>query len=257
MLAGLAVDVHRLARELGARRMDRLAAMLEDGRHRVTGRASGSPGPARARAARPRSRRRATRGRARSARRRTARAWCDRGHASRSACCGGARARRSSRTSRLTWTGSRAIGAWPAPSIATSRAPVSSATSAPRSNGMTWSRVPWTIVTGQETLRHSACHAGLSCGSRSSPSMLAISASGVVSSPHATQSSICLVECGSRKDLARRRTRGSRGSRAASGGGCTSPTPRSRRARRRSPRLARGPDGTAGEIATTPATRSG
>ena len=49
----------------------------------------------------------------------------------------------------LTSTGWRACGTWPAPSISTSRPPVTSATARPRSTGWQLSSVPWITSTGQ------------------------------------------------------------------------------------------------------------
>ena len=53
--------------------------------------------------------------------------------------------------SRLTSTGWRALGMWPAPTMRTCSAPVSSAKARPRSNGWQLSRSPWTTSTGQRT----------------------------------------------------------------------------------------------------------
>ena len=99
-----------------------------------------------------------------------------------------------SRSSRLTLTGSRACGPWPEPLSITSSAPLSSASAIPRALPVIASREPW--ITSEGHCMRRARSRTVSGGIQSSTSM-SISVCGVVSSPHPTQSSIALVECGS------------------------------------------------------------
>ena len=162
-----------------------------------------------------------------------------------------ARAQTKSRSSRLTFTGSRACGAWPEPSSVTSSPPVSSASAAPAPAGGPRPRRRGSRAPGSGRARRAPARSPR----RIVPPCVAISVSGSVSSPQPTQSSICLVECGSVKHCAKKNSR-NRGSRAASSGGCTWPSPRRCRAPRRTrSRPCRGvwaASGTAGPMKTTP-----
>ena len=124
VLGGLALDVLRLAREVAARRMNRLALAVEDTRHGMLREPIDLEAVDACLAARARSRRRAARGRGRSATRRRAPAWPRRpGRGGRGA---GSRSKPGSRNSRNAWftcTGFRAIGPWPEPSTASRRVP--------------------------------------------------------------------------------------------------------------------------------------
>ena len=83
----------------------------------------------------------------------------------------------------------------PAPSSVTRRPCVASASAAPRASGTIASASPWITSDGHRTRAQSS----RTSSTESSPgaSSVAISVSGVVSSPQPMQSSICLVECGS------------------------------------------------------------
>ena len=71
---------------------------------------------------------------------------------------------------------------------------------------MTRSSAPWITSTGQRTREQSA---RTSSSGRMS-AYVAISTSGVVSSPHPTQSSLTFVECGSLNISAKKNSRKSR-----------------------------------------------
>ena len=101
-----------------------------------------------------------------------------------------------SRKSRLTTTGSRACGRWPAPSSATNLPPVSSANRSDRSCGWHMSAVPCTANTGHSMRPSNASAAALS-GTQSGACSAMIMESRSTSMAHPTQSSHCLVECGS------------------------------------------------------------
>ena len=92
------------------------------------------------------------------------------------------------------------------------------------------SSVPWTISIGQVTARQVASTASRSPGR--SASMSASIASTDPSSAHSTASSICFVECGS-EVISSKKKRTNPGSRAASSGGSASPSLRRSAARRR------------------------
>jgi hypothetical protein len=154
------------------------------------------------------ARRRARRGRGRSARRCTARAGARRLRVHVRVAAAAARVGELAQQ-QVDWHGSRPRG-WPAPSSATSRAHRQLGDLDATLEGDDVIASP---VDDRDGAGDAAAHRmprRLSYGSRSSPSMLAISASGVVSSPHATQSSICLVECGSTKTSAKKNSRKSR-----------------------------------------------
>ena len=113
-----------------------------------------------------------------------------------------------SRSSRLTRTGSRAVGAWPEPSMRTSSPPVSAAIRSAPSTALMPSWVPWMASTGRRMLRHSASTSSASRRPPASiPCTVAISVSAVVSRPQVTQSSCCLVECGSGNTWAKKNAR--------------------------------------------------
>ena len=157
---------------------------------------------ARARAARRRSRRRARRGRARSARRRTARAW-SRSSAARP---GPRRAAAARRVGELAQQQVDLDGVARLRSVARAldraraRAPVSSASRAAALERDDRGRAsPWTTSDRAADAAAQRLHAWPSSAAVVAVDCVAISVSGVVSSPHATQSSICFVECGSRK----------------------------------------------------------
>ena len=98
----------------------------------------------------------------------------------------------------LTRTGSRAMGACPAPSIRVSDAPVRSASCSPTACALIRSAVPWTTCTGQRTdfANSSNGSAARRPGSRRA-SVVATSVSASMSADHDIMSSICLVECAS------------------------------------------------------------
>ena len=112
-----------------------------------------------------------------------------------------------SATSVLTLTGSRAWGACPAPSSRTSRPPSWSASSAPRQGSVWASSVPWITSTGQRTRGPSAATSAGSMILVSQPRNPARIVSMSVSRAQPTQSSICLVECGSVKHVAKKNSR--------------------------------------------------
>ena len=126
------------------------------------------------------------------------------GAASSDAAAGGGQM--NSRSSRLSLTGSRAFGRWPAPSSVTSAPPVASASASPCVSGRTRSRSPWMTSIGHRTRSHIAREVLVARPGRG-PRVVSASVSGVVSSAQPTQSSICLVECGSLKHLAKKNSR--------------------------------------------------
>jgi hypothetical protein len=69
------------------------------------------------------------------------------------------------------------------------------------------SRLPWITSTGQRMPRNSACTEAVFGSPASAPSTVRINVSGVVSRPHATVSSRCLVECGSGKTSPKKNSR--------------------------------------------------
>jgi hypothetical protein len=84
---------------------------------------------------------------------------------------------------------------WPAPSMAISGAPVSSASRSARAWGWQRSSSPWTISSGARTRRQISSTSSLE--SAKGASTAANITSALVSKAQPTQSSICLVECGS------------------------------------------------------------
>ena len=102
----------------------------------------------------------------------------------------------------LTFTGSRADGPCPACSSSTSSPPVSSASRSPNAAGRMRSSVPCTTTTG-----HVTCRASGATGSHTAPShpirpaVVSARVCGEISCAQPTQSSICLVECGSENIL--------------------------------------------------------
>ena len=137
--------------------------------------------------------------------------------------------------SRLTSTGSRPCGPWPPPSTVTSGPPVSSASRSPTA----WGRMRSSRAVDHEDR---AAHPGAQLFRWRQVAAVAAEPAGgrvgeraraSISWPQPTQSSICLVEWGSREHLPEEEAGGSRRSRRrASGGGCTWPSPRWCRARR-------------------------
>ena len=114
----------------------------------------------------------------------------------------GAAWRTKSAIHRLTGTGCRAGGRWPAPAIRINRPRVSSANRAPAAGGAHRSSSPWMTRTGQCTPRSTASIAGRP-GTDRGASSPAISVSGPVSRAQDTQSSYGLVECGSGSSVAK------------------------------------------------------
>ena len=112
-----------------------------------------------------------------------------------------------SATSVFTLTGSRTWGACPAPSSRTSWPPSSPARAAPTPAGTWASSVPWTTSTGQRTRGQSAATSAGSMILVSQPRNPARIVSMSVSSAQPTQSSICLVECGSVKHWEKKNSR--------------------------------------------------
>ena len=212
-----------LAGQVRAGRVDALAARLPARSSPDAGRASRSPDRGAACAARRRSPRRAGRGRGRSARRCTARA-CGRARPRAQRRGAGAGAAKS-RSSRFTLTGSRTCGRV-ARSLRAGRAGrrIASASAVPRR---------WPDDRVGRPLDRPASGSGpgaqSSAASRARrawpPSSVAderLRAS--VSRPQPTQSSVGLVECGSVNIWEKKNSR-KPGSRAASSGGSTSPSP--------------------------------
>ena len=145
-------------------------------------------------AARARSRDRAARARGRSATRRRARAAGAR--RARRQVGGGDGGSRNSRSSRLTRTGSRALGEWPLPSSVTSRPPVSAASSAP-------SACTADAIVVAVDHEHGAAHAARQLARLAPRSSFGASTvldeelAGRARSPIRGRVSICRVECGS------------------------------------------------------------
>ena len=262
MLAGLAVDVRALAGQLGAGRVDRLAARARARRSPGPGPASRSPDPGTRGAARRRSRRRASAwprpigDETNSARRDRLVLRCHGGRR------GGTPATRStnSRSSRLICTGSRAVGAWPPPSIVTSSPPVSRATASPRANGMMRSSSPWTTSTGQRTDRQSASTAR----DRRARARALGGDHGLRRRVQAPGDAVLdlLGRVRLREDLRPEELEEAALVRAASSGGCTSPSPRGVGTRRRTTRVARSGGAASASappapIRNAPSTRSG
>ena len=118
------------------------------------------------------------------------------------------RASTKSRISRLASTGWRPGIMWSAPSTTTSGAPVSSASARAATSGWQRSSVPWTRSIGQRTARQ------IASTRRRSSSLGDVASASIASTDrrraHSTASSICFVECGSRRDLAEEEAREAR-----------------------------------------------
>ena len=254
----------------GVRRAVRAAvpAGVEDDDAEVAGRGTGSALPEpRVRDGRGREEQERRRPRRRTPRRRRGRRRARRSPPGRGSGRATARARPSrtitaaapmkSRSSRLKTTGIACMRRVPPPSSEHELAARASASAIPRLATRIASLVPWRTSTGQRTRgelprlpRRRTSRVELRGDRASRASSRA---------PSRRQSSICFVECGSRRS-ARRRTRGSRGSRATSSGGCTSPTlvgVEPRPPRRRSPAPQRLGQRRGGPMKIAPATRSG
>ena len=175
-------------------------------------------------------RRRAGRGRARSARRCRARA-CARdlpAHPARAAARGGAT---KSRSSRLTLTGSRTWGPWPEPSSRTSSPPVPRRARCPGAAPVIASSSPWMTSTGQlhARARARACSSGVEPGP---PAWRSESRRRLEAPADAVLDRLGRVRLG--EHLREEELEEAAVVRAASSGGCTSPSPRRCRARRSS-----------------------
>ena len=221
------VDVRGLRRELGARGMDRLAARLEQRRHRAAAPASGPRGRGRCRRS---SRAIAT----------SRHAWPRPiGEETSSARCGraaGAHPVRGARRGRLEAPGELVDQPVDEHRVARhrdvarrrragrARPPVSSASATPRSNGWQLSRSPWTTSTGQRTRRQIA----------STSSFVVATGSAVVHQQHVDPAVEpvgdgvldLLRRVRLREHLAEEELEEARGSRARCSGGCPSPSPR-------------------------------
>ena len=114
-----------------------------------------------------------------------------------------------SRSSRLILTGSRAFGICPEPCRVTNSPAVASASAAPCLRGRTWSSSPWITSVGQRTREHVSLKLSVLQASPI-PRVVSASVSGSVSSAQPMQSSICLLECGSVKHLAKKNSRNPR-----------------------------------------------
>ncbi len=199
VLGGLALDVAGLAGQERPRPGGSAPSAAPAARSPGAGPASAPPGRAAACAARRRWPGRGGRGRGRWARRCTAPASAGSAAGSRSAAARPAAGRNRSAKSRIAWlttTGSRACGRCPAPSSSSRSPPVSSATRSPRAHGWQRSSLP---VDGQHGAADPRRRASVS--SRLTDDSGPSSCSSIVSAPisiaQPTQSSRCLVECGS------------------------------------------------------------
>ena len=197
------LDVRRLGGEVAARGVDPLPRGLERGRHRLLGEPVDlQAGHAGAQLARDRhvaahvaepdrggqgQRAAGAVGRPRQAPLRAAR--------------GAGTPRANASISTLTFTGSRAVGAWPDPSSTTSSPPVSSAMRYPRSSGVMRSWSPWIASTGQRTppTSASACSRVIPAAGES---IVCSSTTHPASRPQPTQSSTGFSEWGSGEHLA-------------------------------------------------------